>query len=61
MIKIVKSWTEEPKLELQTCFDCIDWRGFEAASADLDELTDTVTLYVSFCEDMCAYQDLEHI
>jgi len=26
---------------------------FEAAATDLDELTETVTSYISFCEDMC--------
>ncbi len=26
---------------------------FEAAANDLDELTETVTSYISFCEDMC--------
>ncbi|XP_051547590.1 uncharacterized protein LOC127437016 isoform X3 [Myxocyprinus asiaticus] len=32
---------------------CTDWSVFEAAATDLDELTDTVTSYISFCEDMC--------
>ncbi len=26
---------------------------FEAAANNLDELTETVTSYISFCEDMC--------
>ncbi|XP_058025172.1 uncharacterized protein LOC131191248 [Ahaetulla prasina] len=52
-IKSVKTWTEESKLKLQACFDCTDWNIFEDTSADLDELTDTVTSYVSFCEDLC--------
>ncbi len=26
---------------------------FEAAANDLDEFTETVTSYISFCEDMC--------
>ncbi|XP_058043105.1 uncharacterized protein LOC131200422 [Ahaetulla prasina] len=52
-IKSVKTWTEEAKLKLQACFDCTDWNIFEDTSADLDELTDTVTSYVSFCEDLC--------
>lgn len=40
-------------MQLQACFDCTDWSVFEAAASDLDELTDTVTSYISFCEDMC--------
>ncbi len=38
---------------LQACFDLTDWTVFEAAANDLDELTETVTSYISFCEDMC--------
>ncbi len=34
-------------------FDLTDWTVFEAAATDLDELTETVTSYISFCEDMC--------
>lgn len=52
-MKTVRKWTNESKLELQACFDCTDWSVFEAASTSLDELTDTVTSYISFCEDMC--------
>ncbi len=33
-------------------FELTDWSVFEAAATDLDELTDTVTSYISFCEDM---------
>lgn len=43
----------EAELELQACFDCTDWSIFETAATDLDELTGTVTSYISFCEDMC--------
>ncbi len=53
VIKTVRRWTDEAKPELQSCFDCTDWSVFETAATDLDELTDTVTLYISFCEDMC--------
>ncbi len=38
---------------LQACFDCTDWSVFEAAATDLDELTDSITSYISFCEDIC--------
>ncbi len=39
--------------DLQACFELTDWSVFEAAATDLDELTDIVTSYISFCEDMC--------
>ncbi|XP_051580982.1 uncharacterized protein LOC127456496 isoform X1 [Myxocyprinus asiaticus] len=53
VVRTVKRWTTEAERELQACFDCMVWSVFEAAATDLDELTDTVTSYISFCEDMC--------
>ncbi|KAI5085717.1 hypothetical protein C0J45_2273, partial [Silurus meridionalis] len=54
VVKTVKKWTSEVKQELQDCFDCTDWSVFEDGTDSLDELTDTVTSYISFCEDVCA-------
>ncbi|KAK3554539.1 hypothetical protein QTP70_025393, partial [Hemibagrus guttatus] len=48
-----KRWTSETEQDLQACFECTDWSIFEAGVTDLDELTETVTSYISFCEDMC--------
>ncbi len=45
--------TVEAEQDLKACFDLTDWSVFEAAATDLDELTETVTSYISFCEDMC--------
>ncbi|KAM9828289.1 uncharacterized protein ACBT44_021787 isoform 2-T2 [Syngnathus typhle] len=52
VVRTVRKWTVESRQDLQACFDCIDWGVFEAATSDLHELTDTVTSYVSFCEDL---------
>ena len=52
-VKSVRKWTNEAKQELKACFDCTDWSVFEAANNNLDDLTDTVTSYITFCEDMC--------
>ncbi len=49
----VKRWTNEAEQDLKACFDLTDWNVFEAAATDLDELTETVTSYISFCEDIC--------
>ncbi len=38
---------------LQACLDLIVLSVFEAAAKDLDKLTETITSYISFCEDMC--------
>ncbi len=53
VLKTVKRWTNETEWVLQTCFDCTDWSVSEAATTDLDELTETVTSYINFCEDIC--------
>ncbi len=49
----VKRWTNEAEQDLRACFDCTHWTVFEAAANDLDELTETITSYISYCEDMC--------
>ncbi|XDV52129.1 hypothetical protein PO909_020893 [Leuciscus waleckii] len=58
VIRTVKRWTNDTEQVLQACFECTDWSVFEAAASDLaasdlDELTETVTSYISFCEDLC--------
>ncbi len=53
VLRTVKKWTNETVWVLQACLDLTDWSVFEAAANDLDELTETVTSYISFCEDMC--------
>ncbi len=53
VLRTVKRWSVEAEQDLQACFELTDWSVFEAAATDLDELTDTVTSYISFCEDMC--------
>ncbi|KAI2647093.1 RNA-directed DNA polymerase from mobile element jockey [Labeo rohita] len=53
VVKTVKRWTNETERVLQACFEWTDWSVFEAAATDLDELTETVTSYISFCEDIC--------
>lgn len=50
--KSVKRWTTESEQALQACFERADRSVLEAAATDLDKLTETVTSYVSFCEDM---------
>ena len=36
------------KLELQACFDCTNSSVLEAAATDINDLTDTVTVTVTF-------------
>ncbi len=52
VLRAVKRWTNEAEQDLKACFDLTDWSVIEAAATDLDELTETVTSYISFCEDI---------
>ncbi len=52
VVKTVKRWTNKTERLLQACLHLTDWSVFEAAANNLDELTETVTSYISFCEDM---------
>ncbi len=49
----MKRRANETEWVLQACFDLTDWSVFEAAATDLDKLTETVTSYINFREDMC--------
>ena len=43
--------SEDSSLALQGCFDCTDWSVFTDSCDNIDELTDVVCSYISFCED----------
>ncbi len=53
VLRTVKRWTNEAEQDLKVCFDLTDWTVFEATANDLDELTETLTSCIRFCEDMC--------
>ncbi len=53
VVKTVKRWTNETERVLKACLDLTDWSVFEAAATNLDKLTETVTSYISYCEDIC--------
>ncbi|XDV19566.1 hypothetical protein PO909_025015 [Leuciscus waleckii] len=50
--RMVPVWTENSVHCLQDCFSVTDWDVFKNACPDLDELTETVSAYISFCEEM---------
>ena len=43
---------EEDILNLQTCFDYTSWSVFIDSCQCLDELVDTTSSYIRFCEDL---------
>ena len=53
VVRTSKLWTSEAVEDLQACFDCTDWDMFRTATNSLDEYTEAVTSYISFCEDSC--------
>ena len=38
---------------LRGCFECTDWGVFKEAAVDIDEYTETVSDYITFCEGLC--------
>lgn len=48
--KSVKIWSENSVEALQACFECTDWNAFKDACKTQDELVDTVSEYILFCE-----------
>ena len=48
--KTVKVWNSESRDALRGCLECTDWQMFRDACQSLDEYTDVVTSYISFCE-----------
>ena len=51
-IREVKIWSEDSTARLQGCFDCTDWEVFKDSCEHIDELTDVVCSYITFCENM---------
>ncbi|KAJ8047182.1 hypothetical protein HOLleu_06113 [Holothuria leucospilota] len=47
----IKQWTDDGLEHLQDCFDMTNWNVFIESSSDINELTETVSAYIQFCED----------
>lgn len=50
--KNIKVWSEEAKKTLQGCLDCTAWEEFIESSRDIHELTDVVSSWITYCEDI---------
>lgn len=48
--RLVPVWSEEFIERLQDCYACTDWDVFKNSCESVDELTETVSDYVTFCE-----------
>ena len=49
----ITQWTQCAVETLQDCFECTDWNVFRDVWSDIHEVTDTVTSYIQFCEEIC--------
>ena len=48
----VKDWNDDACLSLQGCLDCTDWDMFKESCNDIDELTDVICSWTSYCENI---------
>ncbi|XP_078126065.1 uncharacterized protein LOC144530383 isoform X3 [Sander vitreus] len=53
VVRTSRKWPSEAVEHLQSCLDSTDWDVFRTATNSLDEYTEAVTSYISFCEDCC--------
>ncbi|XP_039667901.1 uncharacterized protein LOC120565880 [Perca fluviatilis] len=53
VVRTSRKWTSVAVEYLQTCLDSTDSDVFRTATNNLDEYTEAVTSYISFCEDCC--------
>ena len=51
--KSICKWDDQSVAALQGCLECTDWSVFKETATDIDEYTDSVTSYISFCEQLC--------
>lgn len=51
VIKQIQTWSGTNKDQLRDCFDNTNWDTFFESCQDGNELTDTLTTYIKFCED----------
>ena len=51
--RMVRSWTNDAIETLRGAFECTLWSDLRDSCATLDEYTDVVTSYISFCESKC--------
>lgn len=48
----IKVWSEEATLTLQDCPDSTAWEEFIESTGDIDKLTDVVSFWITYCEDI---------
>ena len=49
----VKQWSVDAVESLRGCIECTGWGVFKDAAVDIHEYTESVSDYITFCEDLC--------
>ena len=60
-MKEVQVWDERCQDMLQDCFGITDWEIFFDCCGDMDDLTETITEYMKFCEDNVTIRKLVRV
>lgn len=50
--RTVKIWSENSISSLQACFECTDWHCFYDGCDDINDLSDIISSYITFCVDL---------
>ena len=50
---LVKNWTAEAITRFQGSFECTDWNVFFVSAVNVNELAESVVLYIKFCMNYC--------
>ena len=48
----MKVWSEDNISSLQACFECTEWNCFYDVYDDVNELSDSISSYITFCVDL---------
>jgi len=48
----IRVWSEEVTLTLQGCLESTDWEVFIESSRDIHKVTDVVSSWITYCEDI---------
>ena len=49
--RVIRQWNQEATETLRGCFEATDWDVFFENEHNLDTISDSITSYISFCEE----------
>lgn len=51
LTRTIRSWDEDSVESLRGCFDCTDWNALIDSCCDIEEITEVINSYITFCTD----------